>query len=76
VAIQNVGWRYYALFIATNFAAAFVYYFFLPETMGKSLEEIAELFGDAVVTEHQGDIDNIEKEKDVIPQSKHAETSV
>ncbi|KFY95126.1 hypothetical protein V500_02910 [Pseudogymnoascus sp. VKM F-4518 (FW-2643)] len=76
VAIQNVGWRYYALFIATNFAAAFVYYFFLPETMGKSLEEIAELFGDAVATEQLGDIDGIEKEKENIARSKHAETSV
>lgn len=76
VAIQNVGWRYYALFIATNFAAAFVYYFFLPETMGKSLEEIAELFGDAVATEQLGDIDGIEKEKENIARRNHAETSV
>ncbi|KAL3480922.1 putative hexose carrier protein [Aspergillus californicus] len=45
-AMENVSWRYYALFIATNFAAAFVYFFLLPETGGKSLEEIAELFGD------------------------------
>ncbi|KAL2820163.1 general substrate transporter [Aspergillus cavernicola] len=45
-AMENVGWRYYALFIATNLAAAFVYFFLLPETSGKSLEEIAELFGD------------------------------
>lgn len=75
VAIQNVGWRYYALFIATNFAAAFVYYFFLPETMGKSLEEIAELFGDAIATEQPGDIDSVEKE-DIIARTKLAETSV
>lgn len=43
--------------------------------MGKSLEEIAELFGDAVATEQVGDIDGIEKEKEMITQSKHAETS-
>ena len=56
VALQNVGWRYYALFIATNFAAAFVYFFFLPETKGKSLEEVGELFGDVLATEHIGEI--------------------
>lgn len=56
VAIQNVGWRYYFLFIATNFAAAFVYFFFLPETKGKSLEEIAGLFGDELATEELGNI--------------------
>ncbi|KAL4963444.1 sugar porter family MFS transporter [Aspergillus stella-maris] len=48
-AMENVGWRYYALFIATNLAAAVVYFFWLPETGGKTLEEIAELFGDTVV---------------------------
>jgi hypothetical protein len=47
-AMENVGWRYYALFIATNLAAALVYFFLLPETGGKTLEEIAELFGDSV----------------------------
>lgn len=51
VAISNVGWRYYALFVATNFCAAFVYIFFLPETRGKTLEEIGGLFGDTVATE-------------------------
>ena len=55
--IPNISDRYYSLFIATNFAAAVIYFFFLPETGGKSLEEIAEVFGDALATEHIGDID-------------------
>ncbi|XDG08390.1 hypothetical protein ABKA04_008005 [Annulohypoxylon sp. FPYF3050] len=57
LAIAAVSWRYYSLFIATNFAAAVVYFFFLPETSGKSLEEIAELFGDTLATGHIGEID-------------------
>ncbi|KEY73519.1 hypothetical protein S7711_03684 [Stachybotrys chartarum IBT 7711] len=56
VAIAEVSWRYYSLFIATNLSAAVFYYFFLPETSGKSLEEIAELFGDALATEQLGAI--------------------
>ncbi|TVY67227.1 High-affinity glucose transporter [Fusarium oxysporum f. sp. cubense] len=49
LAIANVSWRYYSLFIASNAAAALFYFFLLPETSGKSLEEIAALFGDDVV---------------------------
>ncbi|KAJ4168766.1 hypothetical protein NW754_010694 [Fusarium falciforme] len=57
VALANISWRYYALFIATNTTAGILYYFFLPETGGKTLEEIAELFGDTLATDHLGEID-------------------
>lgn len=62
IAIQNVGWKYYSLFIASNFVAGAIYYFWLPETKGKSLEEIAELFGDALATEQLVDIDTSGKD--------------
>lgn len=75
VAIEHVGWRYYSLFIATNFVAGFIYYFFLPETKGKSLEEIGELFGDALATEHMGEIDAVGKKQNVIGDSKHLEST-
>ncbi|OOQ91574.1 putative sugar transporter [Penicillium brasilianum] len=70
VALENVGWKYYALFIATNFAAAFVYYFFLPETGGKSLEEIAELFGDTLATAHLDQMGGEEKSVQPIHMEK------
>ncbi|KAG7052977.1 putative transporter (major facilitator superfamily) [Colletotrichum scovillei] len=57
LAIASVCWRYYSLFIATNLAAAVFYFFFLPETSGKSLEEIAELFGDDLATNRLGELD-------------------
>jgi hypothetical protein len=76
IAIQNVGWRYYALFIATNFCAAFFYFFLLPETKGKSLEEIAELFGDELATEQLGHIDTAGKEQGFGSESQHVEKKV
>jgi len=76
IALQNIGWRYYALFIATNFAAAFVYFFLLPETKGKSLEEIAELFGDVLATEELGQIDVVGREKEPATDTKHVEKTV
>ncbi|KAK6836027.1 transporter (major facilitator superfamily) [Apiospora arundinis] len=57
IALAQVSWRYYALFIATNLAAGIIYIFFLPETAGKSLEEVGELFGDTLATDHIGAID-------------------
>ncbi|VUC31216.1 unnamed protein product [Clonostachys rosea] len=63
IAIKNVSWRYYSLYIATNLTAGLIYFFFLPETSGKSLEEIAELFGDTLATEQIGSINVAEKMK-------------
>ncbi|KAK8124049.1 hypothetical protein PG999_003967 [Apiospora kogelbergensis] len=57
IALAQVSWRYYALFIATNLAAGIIYFMFLPETAGKSLEEVGELFGDTLATDHIGSID-------------------
>ena len=54
-ALEAVSYKYYSLFIATNFSAAVVYFFFLPETNGKSLVEIAELFGDKLATDQSDD---------------------
>ncbi|KAH8747898.1 general substrate transporter [Hyaloscypha finlandica] len=77
IAIQHVGWKYYSLFIASNFVAGFIYYFFLPETKGKSLEEIAELFGDALATEQLEDIDTSGKEGTMVRgEAKHVESAV
>ncbi|KAK4187549.1 putative metabolite transport protein YwtG [Podospora australis] len=46
IALAAVGWKYYILFILTNALCTVVFLLFYPETRGKSLEQIDELFGD------------------------------
>jgi sugar porter (SP) family MFS transporter len=40
VAITNIGYKFYVILAVFNFCIAVVVYFFVPETMGLSLEEI------------------------------------
>ncbi|KAI1613513.1 MFS transporter [Exophiala viscosa] len=52
-AIASLGWKYFSVFLACDVVAALTYYFFYPETRGKTLEEMAELFGEEVAfTDH------------------------
>lgn len=48
IAMSNVAWKFYVLFIVLNFVSFVVILMFFPETKGKSLEEMAEIFGDQV----------------------------
>ncbi|TCD67159.1 hypothetical protein EIP91_000444 [Steccherinum ochraceum] len=48
LAMNNVSWRYYLLFIILNALDFVVIALFFPETKGKSLEDMAEIFGDNV----------------------------
>lgn len=49
IAFAHVGWKYYSLFICTNALGAVVVFSMFPETKGKTLEEIATIFGDEVI---------------------------
>ncbi|RAL64134.1 hypothetical protein DID88_003322 [Monilinia fructigena] len=44
MAMSNIGYRYYFLFIICNFTNALFFYLFLPETARKPLEEMNYLF--------------------------------
>ncbi|CAL1716887.1 unnamed protein product [Somion occarium] len=48
LAMNNVGWKYYVLFIILNAIDFVIIALFFPETKGKSLEEMAKLFGDDI----------------------------
>ncbi len=45
-AIKKIGWRYFFVFIILETCCAGIIYRYYPDTRGKSLEEIAALFGD------------------------------
>ncbi|KAG7562239.1 hypothetical protein FFLO_02325 [Filobasidium floriforme] len=49
IGLENLGWKFFLLFVATNLSNAVLAYFLFPETKGKTLEEIAAVFGDTNV---------------------------
>jgi hypothetical protein len=53
----------YGLFIAITALSIPVYAFVLPQTKGKSLEEIGELFGDVAVGDKGIEVDSIKHDE-------------
>jgi len=49
VAFDNVGWKYYLVFVILTAICVVVIYFTFPETKGVALEDIADIFGDGIV---------------------------
>jgi predicted MFS family arabinose efflux permease len=61
-AISNIGYKYFVIFACLSVVSIIVIYFMYPETKGKSLEELAELFGDPVVV-HLTDATDEDRQK-------------
>lgn len=52
--MENIGWHYYIVFCCLLAVFLAVTYFFFPETKGRSLEEIAEIFdGPAAIPDRE-----------------------
>ncbi|WVR09807.1 hypothetical protein IAU60_006883 [Kwoniella sp. DSM 27419] len=51
---KTLGWKYFFVYVATNFSNGVVAYFLFPETKNKTLEEIGLLFGDTNVRSYTG----------------------
>ncbi|KAL0766785.1 hypothetical protein CaCOL14_010356 [Colletotrichum acutatum] len=52
-ALTAVGFKFFYVFFVFNVVAALCYYFFYPETSGRTLEQMDELFGDYVPMSEQ-----------------------
>jgi hypothetical protein len=84
LAVEKIAWRYFLIFIICDAIFITVVYFVYPETVNKTLEEIAALFGDEVAVDisqahHYPDgVGNSEEEKtgpNVIEAERNSENS-
>ncbi|KAI8303118.1 hypothetical protein K4K59_013325 [Colletotrichum sp. SAR11_240] len=83
-AMESVGYRFYFLFVVCNITNAIFFWAFLPETKGRPLEEMNELFssnswfvaGQTTRRHHSRDLENRlhEKERETV-EGSHAETA-
>lgn len=48
-ALSSIGFRYFYVFFCFNMIALLCYIFFYPETKGRTLEQMDQLFGDQLV---------------------------
>ncbi|KAL2072932.1 hypothetical protein VTL71DRAFT_10256 [Oculimacula yallundae] len=56
IGMTNLGWKYYIVFCCLLAVLLGIVFFFYPETKGRSLEEIAEIF-DGKAVDHKNKID-------------------
>lgn len=71
VAMDRLGWRYYIVFCIIDALFFVCVYFLFPETKGKSLEEVAEVFERTNV----GKLSDVDPEKlktEVIHEEAHS----
>lgn len=47
IAFDNIGWKYYLVFVCTNSLSVAFFYLFAPETKNRSLEDIDAIFLDS-----------------------------
>jgi hypothetical protein len=71
LAIEKIAWRFFVIFICTDAIFIIVVYFVYPETVNRTLEEIAALFGDEVAVKieeahHYPDTEGFQDEKSAV----------
>ncbi|KAG6862033.1 hypothetical protein C0995_008221 [Termitomyces sp. Mi166 len=63
IGMDRVGWKFYMLFVALNLVDMIIIAVFFPETKGKTLEDMNEVFGDHITIESQDNpsVEKVEK---------------
>ncbi|KIJ66726.1 hypothetical protein HYDPIDRAFT_108657 [Hydnomerulius pinastri MD-312] len=71
IGLADVGYKFYILFVVLNAVDFILIGLFFPETKGKSLEEMAVLFGDEVDARQvlEGQLDHSERKEDSIEKA-------
>lgn len=67
-ALASVGWKYYILFAVGGFTNAITFWLILPETKGRTLEEMDQFFEQTpwiVAFHNTGDVSNKEREEEL-----------
>ncbi|KAF2195132.1 general substrate transporter [Zopfia rhizophila CBS 207.26] len=59
ICFADIGFKYFYVFFVCNVVAAVCYIFFYPETKGRTLEQLDELFGDQLVPHALKDPENV-----------------
>lgn len=85
VALDTIGWRYYIVYAVISACIPITVYFFYPETMGRNLEALNNVFRDAPSAWHvvamarklpQGEVIDVNEqsadEKAIVEQKEHA----
>ena len=49
IALKNIGWRYYILYVVCNLTNALTFWALFPETSGIPLEEMDNLFAESPI---------------------------
>lgn len=74
-ALASIGFKYFYVFFVFNIIALLAYVFFYPETKGRTLEQIDELFGDQLVAHALQDpiaAMKAEKEMEIVTETEDA----
>jgi hypothetical protein len=76
VAIETIGWQYYLVFLVISAIIVPVVYFFYPETMGRSLEELEMMFSEgnsitSIVKESRKPLNRPLYQEDVTEKASH-----
>jgi MFS family permease len=73
IALTKIGFRYFYVFFVMNLVAFLCYWFFYPETKGRTLEQMDELFGDQLIPHALEDPEGAMAATKDLETSKHVE---